>query len=170
LLSIGAVAAGMVFHHAFIDVEEGAHFWQGSVAFDTHLMHAIHEVPLWVKLSPAIAMLAGLTIAWQAYIRDPSIPGRFTGQFRLLHAFLYNKWYFDEIYDVLLVRPSIWLGRVLWKRGDEGTIDRFGPDGAAAAVFAGTRLTARLQTGYLYTYALVMLLGVAAATTWAMAQ
>src|SRR5688500_14111057 len=170
LLSLGAIAAGMAFHHAFIDVEEGAHFWQGSIAFDAHLMHAIHEVPLWVKLSPAIAMLTGLTIAWQAYIRDPSIPARFTGEFRLLHAFLYNKWYFDELYDLLFVRSSVWFGRLLWKRGDEGVIDRFGPDGAAAAVFAGTRLTARLQTGYLYTYALVMLLGVAAATTWAMAQ
>jgi NADH-quinone oxidoreductase subunit L len=170
LLSIGAVAAGMVFHGWFIEAEEGAHFWAGSIAFDTHLAHAIHEVPLWVKLSPAVAMLIGLSIAWQAYLRDPSIPGRFSEQFRLLHAFLYNKWYFDELYDLVFVRPAVWFGRLFWKRGDEGTIDRFGPDGAAAAVFAGTRLTTRLQSGYLYTYALVMLLGVAAATTWAMAQ
>jgi len=170
LLSIGAVAAGIVFHHAFIDVAEGAHFWAGSIAFDEHLMHAIHEVPLWVKLAPATAMLLGLLLAWNAYVRDPSIPGRFAGQFGLLHAFLYNKWYFDELFDVVLVRPSLWLGRLLWKRGDEGVIDRFGPDGAAALVVAGTRLTGRLQTGYVYTYALVMLLGVAAATTWAMAR
>lgn len=170
LLSIGAVAAGVVFHHAFIDAEGGPHFWGASLAFDAHLAHATHEVPLWVKLSPAVAMLVGLTIAWQAYIRDPSIPRRFVEQFRLLHAFLYNKWYFDELYDLVFVRPALWVGRLFWKQGDEGTIDRFGPDGAAAAVFAGTRLTARLQTGYLYTYALVMLLGVAAATTWAMAQ
>ena len=170
LLSVGAVAAGIVFHHAFIDVEEGAHFWAGSIAFDEHLMHAIHEVPLWVKLSPAIVMLLGLLLAWNAYIRDPGIPARFTEHFRLLHAFLYQKWYFDQIYDTLLVRPAVALGRIFWKRGDEGTIDRFGPDGAAAAVAAGTRLTARIQTGYLYTYALVMLLGLAAATTWVMAR
>jgi NADH-quinone oxidoreductase subunit L len=68
------------------------------------------------------------------------------------------------------VRPSLWLGRFFWKRGDEGTIDRFGPDGAAALVAGGNVLTARLQTGYLYTYALVMLLGLAAAATWAMAR
>jgi NADH-quinone oxidoreductase subunit L len=74
------------------------------------------------------------------------------------------------VYDVVFVRPSLWLGRLFWKQGDEGTIDRFGPDGAAAAIVAGNRLTARLQTGYLYTYALVMLLGLAAATTWAMAR
>ncbi|WP_129792766.1 NADH-quinone oxidoreductase subunit L [Sphingosinicella sp. CPCC 101087] len=170
VLSLGAIAAGMVFHHAFIDVEEGAHFWAGSIAFDAHLMHEIHEVPLWVKLSPAGAMLIGLFVAWQAYIRNPSLPGRFVAHAGLLHSFLYNKWYFDELYQIVFIRPSVWLGRVLWKRGDEGMIDRFGPDGAAAAVMAGTRITARIQTGYLYTYALVMLIGVAAATTWAMAQ
>jgi NADH-quinone oxidoreductase subunit L len=170
LLSLGAVAAGMVFHHALIDVEEGAHFWAGSLAFDAHLMHEIHEVPLWVKLSPAVAMLIGLSIAWNAYIRDPSVPARFTAHFGLLHTFLWHKWYFDELYDLVFVRPSLWLGGLLWKRGDEGMIDRFGPDGAAAAVFAGTRLTSRIQTGYLYTYALVMLLGLAAAMTWAMAR
>ena len=170
LLSLGAILAGQLFHHAFIDYQEGAHFWGASIAFDAHLMHEIHEVPLWVKLAPAAVMLLGLFIAWNAYIRDPSIPRRFVGQFGLLYAFLLNKWYFDEIYHVLFVRPSLWLGRVLWKRGDEGMIDRFGPDGAAAAVVAGTRLTARIQTGYLYTYALVMLLGVAAATTWVMAR
>ncbi len=77
----------------------------------------------------------------------------------MLYRFLLNKWYSDEIYDVLLVRPALWLGRMLWKKGDEGTIDRFGPDGAAAAVVAGTRITARIQTGYLYTYALGDALG-----------
>jgi NADH-quinone oxidoreductase subunit L len=117
-----------------------------------------------------MVMLIGLLIAWHAYVRDSSIPARFAGQFRLLHEFLYRKWYFDELYDLILVRPAIRIGRLFWKGGDEGTIDRFGPDGAAAAVFAGTRLTGRIQTGYVYTYALVMLLGLAAATTWAMAQ
>ncbi|HKR24009.1 MAG TPA: NADH-quinone oxidoreductase subunit L [Allosphingosinicella sp.] len=170
LLSLGAVLAGFLYHGPFLEAEEAVRFWAGSIAVDTHLAHAMHEVPLWVKLSATAAMLTGLAIAWYAYIRRPSFPAAFVGQFEVLHRFLLNKWYFDEIYDVLLVRPSVWLGRQLWKRGDEGTIDRFGPDGAAAAVFAGTRLTARIQTGYLYTYALVMLLGVAAAMTWAMAR
>ena len=170
VLSLGAVFAGIVFHHAFIDVAEGAHFWKGSIAFDTHLMHAIHEVPLWVKLSPAVVMIAGFLIALQAYVRNPSLPRRFVGQFGILYTFLYNKWFFDEIYNVLIVRPALWLGRFFWKRGDEGTIDRFGPDGAAALVSGGNRVTAQLQSGYLYTYALVMLLGLAAAATWAMAR
>ena len=170
LLSLGAVLAGFVYHEAFIGPEEGARFWGHSIAFDAHLAHAAHTVPLWVKLSASTAMLTGLAIAFYAYIRNTAFPAAFVGQFGVIYRLLLNKWYFDEIYDVLLVRPSLWLGRLLWKRGDEGTIDRFGPDGAAAFVLAGTRLTARIQTGYLYTYALVMLLGVAAATTWAMAQ
>src|SRR3546814_15000399 len=87
---------------------------------------------------------------------------------RVLYAFLQYKWYFDEIYHFLFVRPAFWFGRLFWKTGDEGTIDRFGPDGAAALIVGGNKLTARLQSGYVYTYALVMLLGVAAATTWAM--
>jgi NADH-quinone oxidoreductase subunit L len=133
-------------------------------------MHAIHEVPLWVKLAPAAVMIAGFLIAYSAYIRDTSIPEKFVGHFRVLYAFFYNKWYFDELYNLLFVRPAFWFGRLFWKRGDEGTIDRFGPDGAAALVVGGNVLTARLQSGYLYTYALVMLLGLAAAATWAMAR
>jgi NADH-quinone oxidoreductase subunit L len=170
LLSIGALFAGIAFHHPFIDAEHGARFWGGSIAFDAHLMHAMHEVPLWVKLAPAAVMLFGLFLAWNTYIRNPRLAEAFTGQFRVLYVFLYNKWFFDEIYQTLLVRPALALGRIFWKKGDEGTIDRFGPDGAAALIVGGNRLTARLQTGYLYTYALVMLLGIAAATTWAMAR
>jgi NADH-quinone oxidoreductase subunit L len=169
-LSLGALVAGQIYHEAFIGHAAGHDFWHGSIAFSAELAEAAHRVPLWVKLSASAAMLTGLLIAFYAYIRRPSFPAAFVGQFDVLHRFLLNKWYFDEIYNVLLVRPALWLGRLLWKGGDEGTIDRFGPDGAAAAVLAGTRLTARIQTGYLYTYALVMLLGVAAAMTWAMAR
>jgi NADH-quinone oxidoreductase subunit L len=125
-------------------------------------------VPLWVKLLPGTVMIIGFLIALQAYVRNTTIPERFVGQFGVLHRVLLNKWYFDEIYDAALVRPSMRLGRLFWKRGDEGTIDRFGPDGAAALVAGGNKLTARLQSGYVYTYALVMLLGLAAAATWAM--
>jgi NADH-quinone oxidoreductase subunit L len=170
ILSVGAIFAGLLFHGPFIEAEEGAHFWGGSIYFDEHLAHAIHEVPLWVKLAPGTVMIIGFLIALQAYIRNTTIPERFTAQWGVLYRFLYNKWFFDEVYDVLFVRPSVALGRIFWKKGDEGTIDRFGPDGAAALVRGGNVLTARLQSGYLYTYALVMLLGLAAAATWAMAR
>jgi NADH-quinone oxidoreductase subunit L len=170
LLSLGAILAGIVFHAPFIGAEEGPRFWAGSIAFDGHLAHAIHLVPLWVKLAPGTVMLIGFLIALQAYVRSTSIPERFVGQWAVLYRFLYNKWYFDELYDLLFVRPALWVGRILWKKGDEGMIDRFGPDGAAALIVNGTSLTARLQSGYLYTYALVMLLGLAAFATWAMAS
>jgi NADH-quinone oxidoreductase subunit L len=169
-LALGAIFAGILFHGPFIDAHEGMAFWGGSLAFNEHLMEEIHHVPLLVKLLPGMVMIAGFLIALQAYIRNPSIPDRFVGQFGVLYRFLLHKWYFDELYDVLFVRPAFWFGRVFWKRGDEAIIDRFGPDGAAALIAGGNRLTARLQTGYLYTYALVMLLGLAAAATWAMAR
>ncbi|HZV17332.1 MAG TPA: NADH-quinone oxidoreductase subunit L [Sphingobium sp.] len=168
LLSIGAVASGYVFYHSFVGPEEGARFWAASTLFfNEHLMEAAHHVPAWVKLSPAIAMLLGLGIAFLAYMRYTDWPARFTAQFYLLYDFLLNKWYFDELYDRIFVRPAFWFGRLFWKGGDEGTIDRFGPDGAAVAVTAGGRVTRALQSGYLYSYALVMLIGLAAAATWA---
>ena len=170
VLSLGAVLAGFVFHHAFLEPEEGAAFWRQSIAFDAGLMHAIHEVPLPVKLSATIVMLLGLALAWLAYIRDPGLPARVADSFRGPYRFLLNKWYFDELYDRMFVRPAFALGRLFWRGGDEGVINRFGPDGAATLVAEGSRLAVRFQSGYLYTYALVMLLGLAAAATWAMTR
>ena len=170
LLTVGAVFSGFFFHGLFLDPEQGATFWNGSVAFNEHLTHATHEVPELVKLSATIAMLIGVGIAWLAYIRSPELPGRFVANAGGLYRFLLNKWYFDELYDTLFVKPSISLGRLLWHGGDEGIIDRFGPNGAAAVVAMGVRAAVRFQSGYLYTYALVMLLGVAAAATWVMTR
>lgn len=168
VLSVGAVLGGFAFHHAFVDAEGGAHFWEASTLFfNEHLMHAAHQVPTWVKWSPFAVMATGLAIAWLAYIRHTDWPARFVAQFSVLHDFLLNKWYIDELYDLLFVRPAFWLGRLFWKGGDQGTIDRFGPNGAAAVVVAGGRATRALQSGYLYSYALVMLIGLAAAVTWA---
>jgi NADH-quinone oxidoreductase subunit L len=167
LLAVGSVLAGQVFHNIFVDAEAGAHFWNGSIAFDDHLAHAAHEVNNFVRYTPLTVMLIGLAIAYLVYIRRPGAAERFVGQFGLLHRFVLNKWYFDELYDRIFVRPALWLGRLFWRRGDEGTIDRFGPHGAAYAVGFGNRLTTRLQSGYLYSYALVMLLGLVGAASWA---
>ncbi|WP_033073254.1 NADH-quinone oxidoreductase subunit L [Sphingopyxis sp. MWB1] len=168
VLSVGAIFAGYAFKYPFIYPEQGLAFWNGSLAFDAHLMHAAHEVPTWVKWTPFAVMAIGLFLAWNSYIRNPSLPAKFVEQFRLLHQFLFNKWYFDELYNVLFVKPAFALGRFFWKRGDEGTIDRFGPDGAAALVQGGTRLAVRLQSGYVYGYAFVMLLGLVGLVSWAM--
>jgi NADH-quinone oxidoreductase subunit L len=164
LLALGALASGFAFSHTFL---EAPGFWSGSIAYDEHLMHAMHEVPVWVKYAATIVMLMGLAIAYNNYIRRPEAAAGFVRQFSSIHTFVKNKWYFDELYDFLFVRPSIWVGRLFWKGGDEGTIDRFGPHGAAYAVGVGNRITYRLQSGYLYSYALVMLLGLIGAASWA---
>jgi NADH-quinone oxidoreductase subunit L len=168
VLSVGAVFAGYVFAGHFIG-EGASAFWQGSLWFSHERMEAAHHVPELVKLSATIVMIIGLAVAYYAYMADRSVPGRFARTFPGLYAFLLNKWYFDELYDFLFVRPAFALGRFFWKRGDQKTIDRFGPDGAAWVVQTGAAVSRRLQSGYVYTYALVMLLGLAAAATWAMA-
>jgi NADH-quinone oxidoreductase subunit L len=168
LLAVGAVLAGFVFQGAFVGAETGGEFWKGSLFFDEHLMHAMHAAPEWVKLAPSAAMLIGLLIAWYAYMRNPRFPAMFVEQFGVLYQFVYNKWYFDELYNFLFVRPAFWIGRVFWKIGDIGIIDRFGPNGAAWVVAQGSTLSKKVQSGYLYSYALVMLLGLVGAISWAM--
>jgi NADH-quinone oxidoreductase subunit L len=168
LLAVGAVLAGQIWHGIFVDAQRAPEFWRGAVSFSEHLAHAAHESPLWVKLTPTIVMLIGLGIAYNNYIRNPEAAGAFVRMFPAVHRFVLNKWYFDELYDVLFIRPALWFGRLFWKGGDEGTIDRFGPHGAAYAVGLGNKVTARLQSGYLYSYALVMLLGLIGAASWAL--
>ena len=144
-------------------------FWKGSVAFNEHLMHAMHGIPTWAKLSATAAMLTGLAIAIWAYLLDTTVPARFTATFRVLYDFLLNKWYFDELYDFLFVRPGL-LARPLpveeRRRGHDRSLrprrHRRGGRGNRRS------MRAKAQSGYLYTYALVMLLGLAAAATWAM--
>jgi NADH-quinone oxidoreductase subunit L len=113
-------------------------------------------------------MLAGLAVAYLFYIRMPQLPVELARRHGVLYRFLLNKWYFDEIYDTFLVRPAIWLGRVLWRRGDGWLIDGFGPDGVSNRVLDVTRNVVRLQTGYMYHYAFAMLIGVAGFITWFM--
>ncbi|MCK9541862.1 MAG: NADH-quinone oxidoreductase subunit L [Novosphingobium sp.] len=168
VLALGAIFAGSVFHHDFISEGSGP-FWQGSLVFSEHLIHELHDVPLWVKLAPFTVMALGLLIAWYAYLKNTDFPRKFVDQFRVLHQFVYRKWYFDELYDLIFVKPAFWLGRVFWKAGDVGVIDRFGPDGAAWVVARGTDVARKVQSGYLYSYALVMLLGLVGAVSWIMA-
>ena len=105
-------------------------------------------------------MAIGFLVAWQFYIRRPDLPDDARRSSRTpLYHFLLNKWYFDELYDLIFVRPALWLGRVLWKGGDGWVIDGLGPDGVSARVLDVTRNVVRLQTGYLYHYAFAMLIG-----------
>ncbi|MBP1850610.1 NADH-quinone oxidoreductase subunit L [Rhizobium halophytocola] len=169
VLSVGALFAGWIFHGYFFgEGYEG--FWREALFTgpENEILEAHHHVPVWVALSPFLAMLIGFLLAWYMYIRSPETPRKLANQHRVLYQFLLNKWYFDEIYDFLFVRPSLALGRFLWKKVDVAVIDRYGPDGVAAAVVATTRRATRIQTGYLYHYAFVMLIGIAALITWMM--
>lgn len=163
VLTLGAVMAGFVFKYDFID---GAAFWGGSIYFNEELIHALHGVPLWVKLTATVVMLLGLAGAYLAYIAKPDIPAKFVATFGALHNFVYRKWYFDELYNAIFVKPAFWLGRQFWKLGDIGTIDRFGPNGIAWVVERSAVAAKSVQSGYLYTYALIMLLGLVAAITF----
>ncbi|MFA6155551.1 NADH-quinone oxidoreductase subunit L, partial [Mesorhizobium sp.] len=169
ILAAGALFAGIIFHNSFIG-EGYAEFWKASLFTlpDNHILHEIHELPLWVELSPFIAMIVGFALAWKFYIRSPEMPVNLAAQHRGLYAFLLNKWYFDELYDFLFVRPAKRLGTFLWKTGDGTIIDGIGPDGISARVVDITDRVVKLQTGYLYHYAFAMLIGVAALVTWMM--
>jgi NADH-quinone oxidoreductase subunit L len=98
------------------------------------------------------------------------VPAAVAGQLGVIYRFVYNKWYFDELYNFIFVRPAFWLGRVFWKAGDVGIIDRFGPNGAAWVVAQGSRVAQRVQSGYLYSYALVMLIGLVVGISWVMVR
>ena len=169
LLAVGAIFAGAVFAPYFIGHHE-ADFWGTSLfrSESNHIVHELHNVPLWVKFSPTIMMVIGFALAYLMYIKRTDLPRRLAEQHALAYKFLLNKWYFDEIYDFLFVRPAMWLGRFLWKRGDGWLIDGFGPDGVSARVIDVTNRIVRLQTGYVYHYAFAMLIGVAALVTYYM--
>ena len=169
VLSLGAVMAGFVFSHAFISEGEGT-FWKGSLVFAEHTLHGMHSVPWQVKWAPFTVMALGFVTAWYAYLRNPSVPAAVAEQLGVIYRFVYNKWYFDELYDFIFVRPAFWLGRVFWKAGDIGIIDRFGPNGAAWVVAQGSRVAQRVQSGYLYSYALVMLIGLVVGISWVMVR
>jgi len=166
VLSLGAIFAGWLFSHAFLE-EPG--FWRGSIFYNEHLMHAMHEVPTLVAYAATIVMVLGFLGAVYAYLRRPDVPAKVTDQLGPIYRFVFNKWYFDELYNFLFVRPAFAIGRLLWQRGDVGIIDRFGPNGAAWVVDRGAVFARKMQSGYLTSYALVMLLGVVGAISWALA-
>src|SRR5713226_1156818 len=166
VLALGSIVTGFAFDAVFAG--HGAEgFFRESLKF-TRGDAAEVGAPWFVAVLPTVMMATGFLVAWQFYIRRPDLPVALARQQSLLYRFLLNKWYFDEIYDLLLVRPALWVGRLLWKGGDERVIDGLGPDGISARVIDITRSVMRLQTGYLYHYAFAMLIGVAALVTWFM--
>ena len=169
VLAAGALGAGYLFAGSFIGHDEAV-FWGQAIYRGEHneIIHHMHQVPTWVKYSPFVMMVTGLLVAALFYLAAPSLPEKLANALRPVYLFLYNKWYFDELYDRLFVRPAFWLGRLLWKGGDGRIIDGLGPDGVSARVVDVSALASRLQSGFVHHYAFAMLLGVAALVTYLM--
>ena len=167
VLSAGSLLAGLPFKDLFAGhgVDE---FFRASLKMHPHILEEMHHIPAAIAYLPTIMMVIGLYVAWLFYIRRPYLPVELANQHGALYRFLLNKWYFDELYDIIFVRPAKWLGTTLWKKGDGFIIDGFGPNGVAARVLDVTRGVVRIQTGYLYHYAFVMLIGAAGLITWFM--
>ncbi len=177
ILAAGALVVGVIFYGSFLGHDTQGHhegwynaFWRTALFAGpgNEILDKFHYVPLWVKWSPFVMMAIGFFTAYVFYIRNPRLPKQLAASQPVLYAFLLNKWYFDEIYDFLFVRPTKRIAKFLWIRGDGWLIDGFGPDGVSARVLDMTNRVVKLQSGYIYHYAFAMLIGVAALITWAM--
>ena len=166
-LALGAIFAGWMGYDLFV-----GHHWQdfwGSSIFilPSHgAMEAAHHVPTWVKLLPIGLASAGVVGAYIAYVRLPWLPISIAERAGALYRFLFNKWYFDELYDRIFVGPAVRIGRLLWMRGDKGVIDHYGPDGLSSLVARLSGRLVQIQTGYVYHYAFAMMIGVVVLLTW----
>ena len=165
VLAVGAIFAGGVFAEQFVGPERAA-FWRGAIFNATAAKQA--ALPVWEIWAPLAVTALGLFGAWFVYIRHEGMGARIAAQKGPTWAFLYNKWYFDELYDATFVRGAALLGDMFWKVGDQKIIDGLGPDGVSAASLAVGKATGRVQTGYVYHYAFVMLLGVAGLLSFAL--
>ncbi|WP_398470461.1 NADH-quinone oxidoreductase subunit L, partial [Tardiphaga sp.] len=165
VLGIGSFAAGFPFKEAFAGHHVGE-FFRESLKMNPHILDAMHHLPTWVPYLPTVMMVLGFLLSYLFYIRKPYLPVELANQHPLLYKFLLNKWYFDELYDLIFVRPAKWIGHFLWKKGDGMVIDGFGPDGVSSRVLDVARGAVKIQTGYLYHYAFAMLIGVAGLITW----
>jgi NADH-quinone oxidoreductase subunit L len=160
VLAVGAVVAGFAGYSAFVG-HDWRQFWGASIMVlaEHTVLEDAHYVPSWVVLSPLVAAVSGIALAVVMYAIKPDLPRVLAERFNAIYVFVLNKWYFDELYNAVFVRPSFRIGRGLWKGGDSFVIDGFGPDGIAAVTSNLARRTRRLQTGYVYHYAFAMLIG-----------
>jgi NADH-quinone oxidoreductase subunit L len=167
VLAIGATVFGYIGYDYFVGSERTG-FWKSAILVLPQLdsLAKVEEIPLLVRYLPLVLGLLGIATAYVFYIVDKTIPMRLASRFRALYLFLLNKWYFDELYDWLFVRPAMMIGDGLWKQGDGAVIDGLGPDGVAALTRDVARQASRLQTGYLYHYAFAMMIGLVAFVTW----
>ena len=167
-LALGAIFIGAVGYYLWGMVDGTDSFW-GKALFvlpENNSLKAAHHVPHWVPVLPLVLVAAGIMLAWLFYIYAPALPGRLAAWFGGVYRFLLNKWYFDALYETLFVAPAKRLGTQLWKIGDVKLIDGLGPNGVAALSRALAVRTSAAETGYLYHYALVMIVGLIALMSW----
>jgi NADH-quinone oxidoreductase subunit L len=159
LLAVGALVAGFAFRNQLIG-EDWQAFWGTSIqiASSNHVLQQMESVPGWVSLSPSLMGLLGIAIAYVFYMFMPSIPVQLASRFGAVYRFLLNKWYFDELYDVVFVRPTLALARLLWQVGDVTIIDGV-PNGLASLTSGGSAQVVKVQTGSIAVYAFAMLIG-----------
>jgi NADH-quinone oxidoreductase subunit L len=168
VLAAGSILSGLPFKEIFVGPHGVEEFFRESVKMNPHILEDMEQMPWLLGQLPTLMMAIGFAISYLFYISRPYLPVELAEQQPLLYRFLLNKWYFDELYDLIFVRPVKWLGYTLWKKGDGFVIDGFGPDGVSARVLDVTRNVVKIQTGYLYHYAFAMLIGVAGLITWFM--
>jgi NADH-quinone oxidoreductase subunit L len=168
VLAAGSILSGLPFKEIFVSPHGVEEFFRESVKMNPHILEDMEQMPWLLGLLPTLMMAIGALISWVFYIQRPYLPEQLANEQPMLYQFLLNKWYFDELYDLIFVRPAKWLGYSLWKKGDGFIIDGFGPDGVSARVLDVTRNVVKIQTGYLYHYAFAMLMGVAGLITWFM--
>jgi len=168
LLAVGSVLAGFPFKELFTAPHGVEEFFRDSLKMNPHILEDMEHMPRLLGWLPFVMMVGGGLVSYTFYIRRPDLPVELANQQPMLYQFLLNKWYFDELYDLIFVRPAKWIGRFLWKVGDGYIIDGLGPDGVSKRVLDITRGAVRIQTGYLYHYAFAMLIGVAGLITWFM--
>ncbi len=167
LLSLGALFSGYLGAVYFEMVDGMGEFWAEAIFVlpaNNSLEHA-HHVPMWVAKLPLVAGVVGILTAYLMYMLVPSIPNSIWSRTKAIYNLLLNKWYFDELYDSLFVRPSKKIGRFLWKSTDAVIIDGM-PNGAATLSHTFARVTSFVQTGFIYHYAFAMLLGLLCMLTW----
>ena len=163
ILGFGALLAGYVFKEIFIG-HHSTDFWENSIFFLKDIKHA--HVPLWLLLITPILVVSAIPISYYYFIKNPKILDEFKKTNSPLYYFLLNKWYIDEFYDHVLVNPLKKLGLFFWKKGDQNTIDRFGPDGISKLIKIISNKAIQFQSGYIYDYAFVMLIGLSALITY----
>ncbi|MDR3474305.1 MAG: NADH-quinone oxidoreductase subunit L, partial [Devosia sp.] len=169
VLAAGAIFAGKLFVEQFVG-EGRAEFWRGAIFTGpaNHVLDNIHGLPAAVVWAPLTVTAIGFVGAWYVYITKEGLGAEIAARKGPLWTFLYNKWFFDELYDATFVRGARFLGDLFWKGGDQRLIDGLGPNGVAAVSARIGRRTGKMQTGYVYHYAFVMLLGVAGLLSFAL--